>query len=147
MEVDNKLKEFLENEDNRKNAEDKAVQLWIVLTGNKPIETAAETRFTQTQVVHKTNLSHSKTNQLINLLRAFGFLEWTEIKKREFVLHFDRKKCYEIIRTEIISVVESVKSDIIRYKTAIEADDSITAEDRDKALARLKDDIDDLLRF
>ena len=33
------LKIFLESEENRKGAEEQAVQLWTILTGNKPIET------------------------------------------------------------------------------------------------------------
>ena len=141
------LKIFLESEENRKGAEEQAVQLWTILTGNKPIETSDDIEFTEMQVVKKTTLSHSKANNLFQLLRAFGFFEWTDMKKRGFKLHFNKEKCYEVIRTEIISVAKVINSDIARYKAAINADDTITSEDKETRLARLKTDVLGVLKF
>ena len=69
------------------------------------------------------------------------------MKKRAFKLHFNKEKCYEVIRTEIISVDKVIKSDIARYKAAINADDTITAEDKETRLARLKTDVLGVLKF
>ena len=138
------LKIFLESEDNRKGAEEQAIQLWTILTGNKPIETSDDTEFTEMQVVKKTTLSHSKANNLFQLLRAFGFFD---MKKRAFRLHFNKEKCYEVIQTEIISVAKAINSDIARYKAAINADDTITAEDKETRLASLKTAVLEVLKF
>ena len=99
------------------------------------------------QVVKKTTLSHSKANNLFQLLRAFGFFEWTNMKKRAFRLHFNKEKCYEVIQTEIISVAKAINSDIARYKAAINADDTITAEDKETRLASLKTAVLEVLKF
>lgn len=141
------LRIFLESEENRKGAEEQAIQLWTILTGNKPIETSDETEFTATQVVRKTTLSHSKANNLFHLLRAFGFLDWTDVRQRAFKLHFNKEKCREVIKTEIIAVAKAVNSDIARYKALINADDTITVEDKEKRLASLKTAVLEALKF
>ena len=141
------MKIFLESEENRKGAEEHAVRLWTILTGNKPIETSDDTEFTEMQVVKKTNLSHSKANNLFQLLRAFGFFEWTNMKKRAFRLHFNKEKCYEVIQTEIISVAKAINSDIARYKAAINADDTITSDDKETRLASMKTAVLEVLKF
>ena len=141
------MKIFLESEENRKGAEEHAVRLWTILTGNKPIETSDDTEFTEMQVVKKTNLSHSKANNLFQLLRAFGFFEWTNMKKRAFRLHFNKEKCYEVIQTEIISVAKAINSDIARYKASINADDTITSDDKETRLASMKTAVLEVLKF
>ena len=69
------------------------------------------------------------------------------MKKRAFRLHFNKEKCYEVIQTEIISVAKAINSDIARYKAAINADDTITADDKETRLASLKTAVLEVLKF
>lgn len=141
------LKTFLENNENRKKAEEQAVRLWAILTGNEPIETSEDTEFTEMEVVKNTTLSHRRTLNLFQLLRAFGLFEWTDMKKRAFKLHLNNETRCNVIHTEIISMAKAINSDIARYKAAINADDTITEEDKKTRLASLKTDVLEALKF
>ena len=135
------LEKFLSDSNNRITAEQQAAKLWAVLTGKTDVEKAEETEFTETQVCRMTTLSHSKANALFNLLRAFGLMEWTDLKKRAFKLHFDKSFCYSAIQNDILAVSKTVNNDILRYKKAIEADEKIDEKERKRMLAALKDSV------
>ena len=141
------LKTFLENNENRKKAEEQAMRLWAILTGNAPIETSEDTEFTEMEVVKNTTLSHRRTLNLFQLLRAFGLFEWTDMKQRSFKLHLNNETRCNVIHTEIISMAKGINSDIARYKAAINADDTITAEDKETRLASLKTAVLEVLKF
>lgn len=135
------LEAFLADTSNRITAEKQAEKLWAVMTGKTDIEKAADTRFTETAVVRATTLSHRTANELFNLLRAFGFLEWTNLKKREFVLHFSKNSIHTAIETDVMAMSTATASDILRYKKSLEADENLTPEERASKLAVLKDAI------
>ena len=135
------LEKFLSDSNNRIIAEQQAAKLWAILTNSTNVEWAENVEFTETEVCRKTTLSHSKANNLFNLLRAFGFMEWTDLKKRAFKLHFDKSYCYSAIQNDILAVSKTVNNDILRYKKAIEADEKINEEERKKMLAALKDSV------
>ena len=78
------LEEFLSSEDNKKNAEEKALTLWGIVTNNADLGLSQERVFTKTEVVKKTTLSHKQLNELIELLSLFGFVEVLEKTKFKF---------------------------------------------------------------
>ena len=141
------LEAFLADEGNRIIAQQQATKLWTVLMGDTAIENAENRTFSETEVVHNTNLSHKKANELFNLLRAFGLLEWVNHKKREFVLHFVPSFIYSAIRNDVINMSKATNNEILRYKKAIESDKNISDEERKIKLAALKDSVLSSLNF
>lgn len=141
------LDSFLSDASNRIVAEQQAAKLWAVVMGNTEIEGAEEVEFTEMQVVHKTTLSHKKANELFNLLRAFGLLEWINPKKRVFKLHFSKTHIHSAIHNDILEVSKAINSDILRYKKAIESDSELSEQERKEKLASLKNAVIASLNF
>lgn len=141
------LDSFLSDASNRIVAEQQAAKLWAVMMGNTEVEGAEEVEFTETQVVHSTTLSHKKANELFNLLRAFGLLEWTNPKKRVFKLHFSKTHIHSAIHNDILEVSKAINSDILRYKKSIESDSELSEQERKEKLAGLKNAVIASLNF
>lgn len=144
--IERSLGDFLNDTYNRLHAEDQCVKLWMILTGGKPIENADSHVFTRTEVVKKTNLSHNKAEQVFQLLKAFGMLEFTK-GSHEFVLHFSKKKCHDTIKTEVIAMCKAINNDIIRYKASIEADNELTKEQKDEMYKELQRAVNEAIEF
>lgn len=141
------LDSFLSDASNRIVAEQQAAKLWAVMMGNTEVEGAEEVEFTETQVVHRTTLSHKRANELFNLLRAFGLLEWTNPKKRVFKLHFSKTHIHSAIHNDILEVSKAINSDILRYKKSIESDSELSEQERKEKLASLKNAVIASLNF
>lgn len=141
------LETFLADESNRIVAEQQATKLWTVLVGNTDVENAENVTFTETEVVHRTSLSHKSANELFNLLRAFGLLEWVNPKKREFTLHFVSSFIHSAIINDVMNMSKATGNEILRYKKAIESDKNMTDEERNTKLAALKDSVLSSLNF
>ena len=141
------LETFLADESNRIVAEQQATKLWTVLVGNTDVENAENVTFTETEVVHRTSLSHKSANELFNLLRAFGLLEWVNPKKREFTLHFVPSFIHSAIVNDVMNMSKATSNEILRYKKAIESDKNMTDEERNTKLAALKDSVLSSLNF
>lgn len=141
------LETFLADESNRIVAEQQATKLWTVLVGNTDVENAENVTFTETEVVHRTSLSHKSANELFNLLRAFGLLEWVNPKKREFTLHFVPSFIHSAIINDVMNMSKATGNEILRYKKAIESDKNMTDEERNTKLAALKDSVLSSLNF
>ena len=141
------LKEFLDNKENRELAGDQAFRLWTMMTGSTNVENAEHTEFSATQVVRKTSLSHRTANDLFEMLRAFGILEWTDMKKRTFRLHFTKKAVYRAIREDIVNVSKVVYQDVLRYITFLKTDKDLDDDARTKDIADLKNAVMSELRL
>ena len=140
------LEDFLNDTSNRLHAEDQAVKLWEILTGGDAIENASKRVFTRTEVVRKTNLSHSKADKIFQLLRAFGLLQFTK-GIYEFTLNFNKTKRCETIKTEVLSMCEVISNDILRYRTAIETNEDLTDERKKELLKELKAKVTEKLKW
>ena len=140
------LEDFLNDTSNRLHAEDQAVKLWEILTGGDAIENASKRIFTRTEVVRKTNLSHSNADKIFQLLRAFGLLQFTK-GTYEFTLNFNKGKRCETIRTEVLSMCEVMSNDILRYRAAIETNEDLTDERKKELLNDLKSKLTEKLNF
>lgn len=141
------LEAFLADVNNRIVAEQQATKLWAVMTESTEVEWAEEVEFNETQVVHRTTLSHKKAKELFNLLRAFGYLEWTDPKKRMFKLHFSASNIHNSIRKDILEMSKAINNDILRYKKSIEADSELSEQERNEKLTALQNDVQSSLSF
>lgn len=131
---------FVNNEDNRKVAQAHAVNLWKIVSGNEPIENAADRVITETEVVHKTTLSHKKAKELFNFLHAFGFLRYID-DKIHFVLLFDSDQQRKTIQYEIDALTDALSNDIARYKICLKNDTTLSEEEKKKTYEDFKSGI------
>ena len=108
------LEEFLGNEDNKKNAEEKALTLWGIVTNNADLGLSKERVFTKTEVVKKTTLSHKQLNELIELLSLFGFVEVLEKSKFRFEFDDDLRRASAL--ADIVMELRELSVQVERYK-------------------------------
>lgn len=141
------LDRFLGDESNRLVAEQQATKLWSILTGNTDVENSENITFTETQVVRNTSLTHKTANELFALLRAFGLFEWKNIKKREFILRFNKSYVHASIQNDIVNMAGALSNDILRFKHSLEADSTLTTEEREKKMEVAKNAVLTALGF
>lgn len=140
------LDEFLNNTSNRLQAEQNRTKLWMIITGGVPVEEAATRIITETEVVKKTTLSHGQAKAMLNLLRAFGLLRFIK-GTHEFVLNFDKNDCHNTIETEVMSMVEALNNDILRFKNSIDSDTSLSEERKKQRYDEFKNSVNKSLHF
>ena len=131
------LEEFLSNEDNKKNAEEKALTLWGIVTNNADLSLSKERVFTKTEVVKKTTLSHKQLNELIELLSLFGFVEVLEKSKFRFEFDDDLRRASALADIVIELRQLSVQSE--RYKLLHDKDN------QDNAMNHLRNVVNEIL--
>ena len=108
------IEEFLSNEDNKKNAEEKALTLWGIVTNNADLGLSKERVFTRTEVVKKTTLSHKQLNKLIELLSLFGFVKVLEKAKFKFEFDDDLRRASAL--ADIVIELRQLSVKVERYK-------------------------------
>jgi hypothetical protein len=123
---------FLSNDENRQIAEAQAKKLYTIMTRGASIEKASEFRFTQKMIVRETTMSHKQAIELFDLLRAFSLMEWTNIKKREFMFTFNKEQCLSSIEKDIINLSGAVATEVIRYKNYLKTMDFTEEEKKNK---------------
>lgn len=138
--------QFLENTSNRLRTERNLVALYAILTGGAKIEDADKYVFTRTMITRKTKLSHRQAADVLMTLKIFGMLEFTK-GDFEFKLIFSRNAQRETIKTEIVSMCKAMNGDILRYKKAVETDDSLTKEQKEEMLKKLQDAINETIEY
>lgn len=137
---------FLENTTNRLKTEKNLVTLYTILTGGAKIEDADNYTFTRTMVTRKTNLSHRQAADVLMTLRIYGMLEFTK-GDFEFKLRFSRNAQRETIKTEVVSMCKAINGDILRYKKAVETDDTLTEEQKTEMIDKLREAVNETLEF
>lgn len=143
--VQNKtLEAFVGSKENREEAYNQAVKLYSILTKGPGIEYAGQFEFTSTQAVRETTLSHSKFQRIFEVWELFNLVKRTE--KNKFRFTFDKNDQRQAIQNGIFSLVRAIVSDVTRYNANIEADDTMSEEEKketkkimiDKILEELK---------
>lgn len=108
------LEEFLSNEDNKKNVEEKALTLWGIITNNADLALSKEKVFHKTEVVKKTTLSHKRLDELIELLSLFGFVKVLE--KAKFKFEFNENIRQASALADIVMELRELSVQVERYK-------------------------------
>ncbi len=143
--VQNKtLEAFVGSKENRNEAYNQAVKLYNILTRGANIENAGQFEFTSTQAVHETTLSHSKFQRIFEVWELFNFVKRTE--KNRFRFTFNKNDQRQAIHNGVFSLVRAIVSDVTRYNANIDADDTMSDEEKketkkimiDKILEELK---------
>ncbi len=134
------LQNFLSTVENRSKAKEHAVHLWQILTGGDDFSNAEKRIFKRTDITRNTNLSHSKANNLLQLLFAFGYVEYVN-KDFEFKFIFDEALQRKTLQAGIQSVCNVVFSDFVKYKTLVEQSETLSSEQKQEEINNMKDKI------
>lgn len=134
------VEEFVADEGNRNAAETKALSLWNMLTNNQDLGESDKRIFTSAEVTTRTNLTHSKLRNLLDLFHLFGMIEFTK-GAHEFRFIFGEKIRQANVYADIIQDVTNLNDDIARYKSTFKSDE------RDAAIDELKTNIPQLISY
>lgn len=134
------VEEFVNDSGNRDAAETKALSLWNMLTNNQDLSESDKRIFTATEVTTRTNLTHSKLRNLLDLFHLFGLVEFTK-GNYEFKLLFGEKIKQANVYADIIQDVTNLNDDIARYKA------TFNDEERINAIDELKNNIPQLIKY
>lgn len=134
------VEEFVNDSGNRDAAETKALSLWNMLTNNQDLNESDKRIFTATEVTTRTNLTHSKLRNLLDLLHLFGLVEFTK-GNYEFKLLFGEKIKQVNVYTDIIQDVTNLNDDIARYKATFKE------EEVNAAIDELRNNIPQLIKY
>lgn len=128
---------FLKDERNRKLAQEHAMEIWRILSKDKPIDKSDGVVFDKKSLVKSTTLSWSKADEILNMLDVFGLIK--RINKNEFTFLFDLKIIREHIKSQVAFSIESLNLDIQRYKGAVEESSDI--DDKEKFLSEFSSEV------
>lgn len=140
------LGKFLSDTSNRLKTERNLAALYAILTQGAKIEDADKYVFTRTMITKRTNLSHRQASDLLMSLKVFGMLEFTR-GDYEFKLIFSPQAQRETIKTEILSLCKAMNGDILRYKKAIEADPSLSEEQKKENYEKFKSAVNETICY
>lgn len=132
--------EFIADEDNKNEAEKKALYLWNMMTNNTPVEIASERIFTKTEIVRRTTLTHKTLGELLELFRLFGFIEFTK-GNYEFRFIFSQQTKQDNAYADIVEDIRLLNINIARYKNLLSADEFTEKWDK------LRENITQLISF
>ena len=128
-----KLQQFLTNKSNYNEAEAKALSLFNMLTKNGDIAKSEEMVFGEVQVTKATNLSYSKADDLLELLRLFGIVEYVSTKKPiTFRFHFGEETRQNCVMIDISEDCALIKTDMERYIASVNRSTATDAEKQAK---------------
>ena len=134
------VSEFVADEDNKNEAEKKALYLWNMMTNNAPVENASERIFTKTEIVRRTTLTHKTLGELLELFRLFGFIEFVK-GNYEFRFIFSQKTKQDNAYADIVEDIRLLNINIARYKNLLSEDEFTEKWDK------LRENITQLISF
>lgn len=133
------VEDFLNNEENRKETELKAISFWNLLTHNSSMNNSNDRVFTKSEVVKRTNLTNKSLGELLDLFKLFGFVEFVNNKKYQFKFCFSEEIIRASIMVDIINDIVLANQDIVRYLSTFKDDSVIEAKEelRKKVIERI----------
>lgn len=133
------LKAFLENEDNRKCAYEKALKLFAIMTRNGKVEDADKYKFTKAECVRKITLCYSQFQVLFEVWELFNLVQKTENNKFKFV--FSKEQQRNAIDKRVKSLMRAMISDIQCYNNNVDNDETLTNEQKEKMKKDMLDSV------
>ena len=111
------MEEFVGDVNNFKQAEEHCKKLFVLITPANIIDPVGLIH-TETEVVRKTTLTHSKTAEVLNLLSVFGFITFTK-GHHEFKFNADPKVAIDAVRKDVFASCEALKFNETRFRTIV----------------------------
>lgn len=120
------VEDFISNEKNIAEVRARAISMWNILSRGADVETAKKRVFNKSDIVHSTNLSNSKAEQILSLFKAFGFID---LNRTKFTFVFDDSVRKDIAIKGLMDVLSSTKIAVDRCINIF------TGEERDNVLS------------
>lgn len=113
-------KQYTEQEENRKLAFSKALELLRILgLDDLEREMIAQRTFTRTEVVKKTTLSHRKALDLLETLQTFGYVALLDTNKTKFRFTFNADDRAAVYKAKIIQLTTILGTAIEGYNALL----------------------------
>lgn len=144
-----RLDAFLNNPANRRVAEERAFLLWSILTNNAPIEEASKRVLSKSLINKMTTLKdYGDINKLLEFLEVFGFIEYTKDNASyEFKIIFGSETRRAVAKVDIIDLCGKANAAIIRYKSLLKENSSVSEDEFADELINLRKNIDEIIKF
>lgn len=148
MTDEERLKSFLSNKKNQDEAESHAMVLFGILSDNKSIadNDAVNRVYSKQWITKKTNMNYQQATELLDLLYAFGFIEYTN-QKYEFKFVFGRKVRCASAKADVIQRVEELNTAAIRYREFMKQYSGMTEDEMSDDLIQLNEDVRKLIKI
>ena len=148
MTDEERLKTFLGNKKNRDEAESHAMVLFGILSDNKSIadNDAVNRVYSKQWITKKTNMNYQQATELLDLLYAFGFIEYTN-QKYEFKFVFGRKVRCASAKADVIQRVDELNAAAIRYREFIKEYSGMSEDEMSDDLIQLNEDVRKLIKI
>lgn len=108
------IDDFISNDENRKEAETKAISLFNLITHNGDILTSGDKVFKKSYITKHTNLTHKTLGELLQLFSIFGLIEWKK-GDYEFSFVFSEEVRQASALADITNTVTMLNQNIVRY--------------------------------
>lgn len=132
------VKDFVSNADNRLDTKNKAEKLYYILSRGTAIEESKNMVFTMKQAVSETTLTWKTAQQLMELFKAFGFVEFT-VPNREFRFIFSENDIQVRIEMEIAETMKLLQNDLERLRASLNSvGKTVNLQETEKRIAEIK---------
>ncbi len=108
------VESFLQSNENREEAETKAIALFNLITHNGDILTAGDRVFKKSDITKRTNLTHKTLGELLTLFSLFGLIEWKK-GDYEFSFIFSKEVRQASALADITNTTTMLNQNIVRY--------------------------------
>lgn len=138
------LADFVADDNNRKDAKEKAKKLYEIITGTPDLGKYAGHVFTKRQIVQKTTLTNSQTDEMLKLFKAFGLIEFTK-GSHEFIFHFSDEEIRKQSIEEANKTIDIFKANISAFIGFVKSSSFLSSEDKKEIIYKTKEKITDTL--
>lgn len=135
------VEEFINNPDNRREAEEKALALWNMVTRNDDVAKAPFITFQKSVIVNATTLSHKELGELLELFKLFGLIEYMEGTTYKFRFLFGNRVRLATLSNDVSAAVNLLTDAIACFKSAINGDTTLTDDEKSQMNKELEDSI------
>lgn len=108
------VENFLQSNENREEAETKAIALFNLITHNGDILTSGDKVFKKSDITKRTNLTHKTLGELLTLFSLFGLIEWKK-GDYEFSFVFSKEVRQASALADITNTTTMLNQNIVRY--------------------------------
>ncbi len=133
------IKDFVEDSHNRAETKGRAMKLYTILTRGAQIDSHDKFTFTMKQVVKETTLTWKTAEQLMELLKAFGFVQVA--KDRSFKFCFDENDIQQQIIMEINETVKLLQNELARLEASVKFTSENETEKVKKYIEEVKNNL------
>jgi len=121
--------EYVADDKNREEARSQAIKLYELIARTKDLEKFSGCTWYKKQIVQKTTLTNSQADQVLQMLNAFGFVEFTK-GTYEFEFRFSEKEMKEKAVEEVGRSIALFMQNITAFRGFVQGSVVFTDEEK-----------------